>query len=144
MAEGFIAVDGALETPPYQQILEQVRGLIERRELEAGTLLPTVRQLAGDLAVAPNTVARAYAELQSDGWIVSDGRRGTRVAPRVPHTDKRVRGRALREAVGKLIAVLRHRGYSAVEIGEELRHTLRALAELERSVDGASASKRPL
>ncbi|HEY0380975.1 MAG TPA: GntR family transcriptional regulator [Candidatus Elarobacter sp.] len=127
MSDGFVAVDGALETPPYQQIVEQVRALIERGDLDAGALLPTVRQLAGDLAVAPNTVARAYAELQADGWIVSDGRRGTHVASRAPNTDKRVRGHALRDAVEKLVASLRHRGYSPGEIGDELRRTLHVL-----------------
>jgi GntR family transcriptional regulator len=127
VSDGFVVVDTALETPPYQQIVDQVRALIERGELAPATVLPTVRQLAGDLGVAPNTVARAYAELQEDGWIVSDGRRGTHVAPRVPSADKRVRGRALREAVAKLVTSLRHRGYSANEIGEELRRTLGSL-----------------
>jgi len=58
---------------------------------------------------------------------VSDGRRGTRVAQRIPSADTRVRGRALREAVEKLVTSLRHRGYSHGEIGEALRRTLRAL-----------------
>ena len=124
MHDGFVTVDSALETPPYQQIVQQVRAVIERRDLQPGTVLPTVRQLAGDLGVAPNTVARAYAELAEGGWIVSEGRRGTRVAERVPSSDTRVRGRALRDAVATLISSLRHRGYSPVEIGEELRrHT---------------------
>jgi DNA-binding transcriptional regulator YhcF (GntR family) len=119
--DGFVTVDSALETPPYQQIVQQVRALIERAELLPGTVLPTVRQLAGDLGVAPNTVARAYAELQESGWIVSEGRRGTRVAERVPSSDTRVRGRALRDAVAALVNTLRHRGYSPLEIGDELR-----------------------
>ncbi len=128
MSDAFVAVDPALETPPYQQIVEQLRALIERGDLAPEALLPTVRQLAGDLTVAPNTVVRAYAELQDDGWIVSDGRRGTRVASRVPTADKRVRGRALRATVEKLVTSLRHRGYSAGEIGDELRRTLHGLA----------------
>lgn len=128
MSDGFVVVDPALETPPYQQIADQLRAVIERGELGPETVLPTVRQLAGDLGVAPNTVARAYAELQDDGWIVSDGRRGTHVAPRVPSAGKRVRGRALREAVTKLVTSLRHRGYSPHEIGDELRRTLGTLA----------------
>ncbi|HET9095492.1 MAG TPA: GntR family transcriptional regulator, partial [Candidatus Baltobacteraceae bacterium] len=47
-----------MDIAPYLQIEEQVRGLIQRGHLPPGTLLPTVRQLAGDLNVAPNTVAR--------------------------------------------------------------------------------------
>jgi GntR family transcriptional regulator len=128
VSDGFIVVDPALETPPYQQIVDQLRAVIERGQLRPETVLPTVRQLAGDLRVAPNTVVRAYAELQEQGWIVSDGRRGTRVASQVPSADKRMRGRALREAVAKLVTSLRHRGYSAHEIGGELRRTLGTLA----------------
>lgn len=127
MSDAFVAVDPALEAPPYQQIVEQLRALIERGELAPDTLLPTVRQLAGDLTVAPNTVARAYADLQDAGWIVSDGRRGTRVVSRVPTADKRVRGRALRDAVEKALASLRHRGYSPGEIRDELHRALHGL-----------------
>ncbi|MGA8841746.1 MAG: GntR family transcriptional regulator, partial [Candidatus Aquilonibacter sp.] len=58
--EALIAVDPQIETPPYQQIFEQIRAAIERGTLAPDAPLPTVRQLAGDLGVAPNTVARAY------------------------------------------------------------------------------------
>jgi GntR family transcriptional regulator len=124
VADEFIVVDPALDTPPYVQIVEQIRALIERGVLAPGAVLPTVRQLAGDLAVAPNTVARAYMDLQDAGWIVSDGRRGTRVVERVPSADKRVRGRALREAVAKFVTSLTHRGYTENEIADELRRVM--------------------
>jgi GntR family transcriptional regulator len=122
--DDFIVVDPALETPTYAQIVDQIRALIERGVLAPRAVLPTVRQLAGDLAVAPNTVARAYADLQEAGWIVSDGRRGTRVVERVPSADKRVRGRALREAVAKFLTSLTHRGYTEIEIADELRRVM--------------------
>lgn len=126
MADDVILVDTALETPPYVQIVEQVRALIERGVLAPGAALPTVRQLAGDLAVAPNTVARAYADLQDAGWIVGDGRRGTRVVERVPTADKRVRGRALRDAVARFVTSLTHRGYTEGEIAAEVRRLLQS------------------
>jgi GntR family transcriptional regulator len=119
--DAFVTVDVALETPPYQQIVEQVRAAIERRDLEPGDGLPTVRQLAGDLALAPNTVARAYAGLAGLGFIVSDGRRGTRVAPTVPASNNRARARTLREAITNFVSSLQHRGYSPDEIETELR-----------------------
>lgn len=84
-------------------------------------LLPTVRQLAGDLNVAPNTVARAYTDLQEEGWLVSEGRRGTRVAPRLPDIDKRARTQTLRASVEQFISSLVGRGYSRTEIEQELR-----------------------
>jgi DNA-binding transcriptional regulator YhcF (GntR family) len=117
--DSLIAVDPDLETPPYQQIFEQIRAAIERGVLTSGSVLPTVRQLAGDLGVAPNTVARAYADLQGAGWLVSEGRRGTRVAPATPAGDRRARSHALADAVARFVDALRHRGYSEAEISAE-------------------------
>ncbi|MBV9402796.1 MAG: GntR family transcriptional regulator [Candidatus Eremiobacteraeota bacterium] len=73
MTAAYIAVDPNDALPPYQQIIEQLKALIERGELRPAQTLPTVRQLAGDLNVAPNTVARAYADLQDSGWLLSEG-----------------------------------------------------------------------
>jgi GntR family transcriptional regulator len=116
-----IAVDPEIELAPYQQIEEQIRAAIQRGDLGQGTALPTVRQLADDLNVAPNTVARAYADLQQEGWLVSEGRRGTRVADRIPTADKRVRSSVLRESLERAVASLLSRGYSRNEIVAELR-----------------------
>lgn len=122
MKELEIFVDDRLDAPPYQQIFEQVRALIERGQLEPDVPLPTVRQLAGDLGVAPNTVARAYSDLQTDGWLVSEGRRGTRVAARTPNTDIRARSFALRAAIERFVDTLRHRGFTTQEIQAEIAH----------------------
>jgi len=111
-----VVVDPSLDTPPYVQIEQQIKAAIERGELAESATLPTVRQLAGDLGVAPNTVARAYADLQNEGWLVSDGRRGTRVASRVPSRDRHVRSAALHDSVARFVESLRHRGYTASEI----------------------------
>lgn len=119
-----IAVDPNIEIAPYQQIEEQIVALIQRGDLRPDAMLPTVRQLADDLNVAPNTVARAYADLQSGGWIVSEGRRGTRIASRLPIADKRVRTNLLREAVEGVVASLLGRGYSRGEILAEARRLL--------------------
>jgi DNA-binding transcriptional regulator YhcF (GntR family) len=66
---------GAL--PPFEQLKAQVIARIDAGELIAGTRLPAVRQLATDLGIAPNTVARAYRELESDGILETRGRNGT-------------------------------------------------------------------
>jgi DNA-binding transcriptional regulator YhcF (GntR family) len=121
VTELFLAVDPDGETAPFQQIMDQLRGFIERGELRAGDSLPTVRQLAGDLGVAPNTVARAYAELQESGWLTSEGRRGTHVASGAPAHDKRTRARMLHETVGRFVATLAHRGYSEAEVATVLQ-----------------------
>jgi GntR family transcriptional regulator len=118
MSSPYLVVDPELEIPPYQQVMAQIRAGIERGELLPDSPLPTVRQLAGDLAIAPNTVARAYSELQSEGWLVGDGRRGTRVAQRVP-VNRRGRMRSLHDTIEKFVASLRHRGFTFDEIAAE-------------------------
>jgi GntR family transcriptional regulator len=120
MNPSYLVVDPELEIPPYQQVVEQIRAAIERGELTPESPLPTVRQLAGDLGIAPNTVARAYSELQSEGWLVGDGRRGTRVAGHMPQLDRKARMRSLRAATEKFVDSLRHRGFTAEEITLEL------------------------
>ncbi|TMK33871.1 MAG: GntR family transcriptional regulator [Actinobacteria bacterium] len=74
--------DGA--GPPYLQVFERLRVLIERGSLLPGERLPTVRSLADRLELAPNTVARAYRALEGDGWIVGRGRAGTFVTDTLP------------------------------------------------------------
>ena len=119
-----IAVDASLEIPPYQQIEEQIRAAVQREEIAPGALLPTVRQLADDLNVAPNTVARAYANLAESGWIVSEGRRGTRIADRIPTEDKRIRANVLRESLERVVSSLLARGYARREISAEVSRLL--------------------
>ncbi len=116
-----LAVDQEIDIAPYQQIEEQIRALIQRGDLKPGTMLPTVRQLASDLNVAPNTVARAYTDLQEEGWLVSEGRRGTHVAPRLPDVDQRTRTHTLRESIEHFVSSLVGRGYSRAEIADEVR-----------------------
>jgi DNA-binding transcriptional regulator YhcF (GntR family) len=122
--DAFIVVDQSQPMPPFAQIFEQIRAAIQRGELEPGAPLPTVRALSRDLGVAPNTVARAYADLQIEGWIESEGRRGTCVAGVPPISDARARRSALREAVARFIDSLVVRGYRESEIAEEVRRAL--------------------
>jgi DNA-binding transcriptional regulator YhcF (GntR family) len=69
---------------PYEQLRDRIAALIERGSLLPGDRLPTVRACAEQLELAPNTVARAYRELEDEGWIVGRGRAGTFVADRLP------------------------------------------------------------
>lgn len=66
--------------PPFEQLRLQVARKAASGQLPAGTRLPTVRALAAELGLAVNTVARAYRELEADGVVVTEGRRGTFVA----------------------------------------------------------------
>lgn len=72
-----IAIDHDSAVPPYEQLRSQIAGRVARGELTAGARLGTVRETAQRLSLAVNTVARAYRELESDGVVVTEGRRGT-------------------------------------------------------------------
>src|SRR5580700_8633362 len=63
--------------PVYRQIIDQVRGGVAAGTLTAGDQLPTVRQLAVDLAINPNTVLRAYRELELGGMLETHQGTGT-------------------------------------------------------------------
>jgi DNA-binding transcriptional regulator YhcF (GntR family) len=76
-----VLVDQESSTPPYEQIRSQLAAMIGDDRLPVGTRLPTVRQLAGEVGLAVNTVARAYRELEGTGLIETRGRHGTYVAP---------------------------------------------------------------
>ncbi len=72
-----LRIDPDSAVPPFEQLRTQVAAMTVTAELAPGQKLPTVRQLAADLGLAANTVARAYRELEADGIISTQGRRGT-------------------------------------------------------------------
>ncbi|MGH3146421.1 MAG: GntR family transcriptional regulator, partial [Rubrobacter sp.] len=67
----WIDIDACSGVPIYVQLVEQIRHAVEVGGIGAGDRLPTVRQLAEDLAVAPNTIVRAYGELRRMGFVES-------------------------------------------------------------------------
>ncbi|WP_461474148.1 GntR family transcriptional regulator [Microbacterium sp. HJ5] len=76
--------------PPTDQIRDQIRGLIAARQLAADDRLPSVRQLARDLGVAPGTVAKAYRALEIEGVLTTRTGAGTRVSPTAATTPRPV------------------------------------------------------
>ena len=73
-------IDPSSTTPPFEQLRVQVIEAVRAGSLAAGSKLPTVRALAGQLGLAVNTVARAYRELEGDGVIETRGRLGSFIA----------------------------------------------------------------
>ncbi len=79
-----IRLDPEDPTPSYEQLRRQLSAQIQSGMLEPQTRLPTVRQLAADLAVAAGTVMRAYAALESEGLVVTRRGGGTAVSVSPP------------------------------------------------------------
>ena len=73
-------IDGASRHPIYQQLVQQVREAMARGDLLSDQQLPSVRQLSRDLVINPNTVARAYTELEREGLVHNRQGRGVFVA----------------------------------------------------------------
>jgi DNA-binding transcriptional regulator YhcF (GntR family) len=108
-----VVVDRSSEEPVYAQIARQIRARIASGDLGTGVALPSVRTLAGDLGVNLNTVARAYRELEDDGFVEIRDRTGARVAP--PGAPAVSRD-ALRDRLRDVVARLRQAGVSPREI----------------------------
>ncbi len=103
--EVIVTIDPDSPLPPYEQLRIAIRRLVATGEFPVGSRLPTVRQLAADLGVAPGTVGRAFRELEREGIIESRGRHGTHIksAPRPPEAAERKR--RIRDAAHAYVAV---------------------------------------
>ena len=107
--------------PVYRQIMDQVRGGIASGSLTAGDQLPTVRQLAVDLEINPNTVVRAYRELELGGLLETHQGTGTFISAQKMKRADAQRERQLAQIVGDCVARAGAAGFTVDELIEELR-----------------------
>jgi DNA-binding transcriptional regulator YhcF (GntR family) len=123
-----ITIDEESAVPPFEQVRAQLEQAITMGAIGTGTHLPTVRQLAHDLGLAPNTVGRSYRALEDAGLIETRGRRGTTVSHVEPVSPTR-RSQALRDAAARY-----HN--EAVRLGASLDDALEAV-RLHALADGS-------
>ena len=90
-------------TPIYQQVMQQVRLLVSTGRLEPGEQLPAVRRLAQQLLINPNTVARAYRELESGGVVKSRRGAGVFVAEGSSPLSRKEKNRLVNERIDALL-----------------------------------------
>jgi GntR family transcriptional regulator len=116
-------VDSTSATPIYAQLDRSIRAAIATGELGVGAQLPTVRQLAVDLAVNANTVARVYAQLERDGMLETRRGVGTfvRESPS-PQAARAHRERELRELIHRFIGDAALLGFTLPELISQLRN----------------------
>ncbi|HEY5860731.1 MAG TPA: GntR family transcriptional regulator [Actinomycetota bacterium] len=98
--------------PASAQAREALRDLIDRGEILPGERLPTVRALAADAALAPNTVARAYRELEEAGYLEGRGRAGTFVVEEPPPVSGDAEA-ALADAADRYLVRAKQLGFDA-------------------------------
>jgi GntR family transcriptional regulator len=106
--------------PVYRQIIDQVLGGMASGKLTVGDQLPTVRQLAVDLAINPNTVVRAYRELEIRGVLETQQGTGTFIAQRQVQPDDVERRRRLAQLISEFVARAGSAGFTVAELKEQL------------------------
>ncbi len=111
----------------YRQIADQIRRAVVSGQLAIGDPLPSVRQLAKELVVNPNTVAKAYAELIRDGVLETQAGRGAFVAKRRDVFSKTERLRRLDDAIDTVISESITLGFDRDETLERMRLKLERL-----------------
>jgi len=112
-----ITLNPSSAVPPYEQVRSQVEVLVLSGQLQTGSVLPTIRQLAHDLGIAPGTVQRAYRELEAAGLVESRRRGGTVVRDLpVRRTSRSQREERLAAAARDLVAAARSLGADLDEV----------------------------
>jgi len=118
--------------PVYRQIIDQVLGGVATGTLRPGDQLPTVRQVAVDLAINPNTVQQAYRELEIRGLLETQQGTGTFISQQKIKRDEAERRRQLSQLAADFIARAGAAGFNIEEL----------LEAIHESVDSESRNKR--
>jgi len=120
-------LDLSTGVPAYRQIIDQVQAAIASGRMAAGDQLPTVRQMAVDLAINPNTVVRAYRELEIRGILTTHQGTGTFIAEREPEAGaEELRAKRLDQLVSEFIARAGNEGFTLKEIRDRLNAARRS------------------
>ena len=125
----------------YQQIVRQVKFAIAEGSLQPGQLLPGGRSLSVELAVNPNTVVRAYQQLQSEGVLESMRGRGMVVCQGAAKFCRQERKAIIADGLQTVLTEALHAGLSAEEIEELVRKQLKKLEPKVNTVSAESPSE---
>jgi GntR family transcriptional regulator len=111
----------------YDQIVRQIKFAIAGEAIRADELVPSVRELSRQLAINPNTVARAYRQLQDEGVLESVRGRGLRVAKDAQRQCRADRLQLIRERLQRALAEARQSGLERAEIEQLVQKAIRSL-----------------
>lgn len=124
-----IQIDLAAATPVYEQIVRQIEQAVLSKEMLPGTALPSIRQLANDLELNPNTVAKAYQMLERNQIILTAGRKGTFIHKQAEkHTSEGLEN-SLRKKLNGFLEEALEQGLSAEEVKEIFNEELRLASQ---------------
>jgi GntR family transcriptional regulator len=121
-----IRIDKNSRVPIYDQIKEQIKGLIHAGQIRTGDQLPTIRELSVELAVNFNTVALAYRDLVNEGVIITERGKGTFVANTPGEAEMQViRQEKLSNLLKALFRETERLGYTREEVGKAFTDQIR-------------------
>ena len=118
-------VDGRSGVPPYLQLVQQVRQALRMGVLDVGDQLPTVREVVAEVAVNPNTVLKAYRDLEREGLVEARSGQGTFVRALPPGPPPGTHSR-LGHSLARWVREAREAGLDEESMESLLRITLRA------------------
>ncbi len=125
----FITVDPSNDVPIFRQIVQQIKTAVAMGRLQPEEPLPSVRQLAVELAVNPNTVARAYLDLEIEGVIYKRQGAGTFVSGQGVRVSLNERRRVLTELIEKALVEGVNLGLGERELRETFERVLEKIME---------------
>ena len=125
-------LDPASGVPVYRQIIDQVLGGMATGVLRPGDQLPTVRQVAVDLAINPNTVQRAYREMEIRGVLETQQGSGTFISHQKVQRDEVERRRRLSQLVSDFVARAGAAGFTVKELVEAIHESADSESERKR------------
>jgi GntR family transcriptional regulator len=117
-------LDLSTGVPVYRQIIDQVHAARASGAVRPGERLPTVRQLAVDLKVNPNTVVRAYRELELTGILTTRQGRGTFLTNEAVKQNEAERGQKLDRLVGEIVTRAGREGFTVQEVQQRLESVM--------------------
>ena len=124
----FLQVDADADTPIYEQIIARIEEAVATGRLDEEERLPPIRQLAEELGIAPGTVARAYSALEERGVLITEGAKGTRVAPRPSSTAAAdERAETLEGLLRPVVVAAYHLGATADQIRKALDRAMKGI-----------------
>jgi GntR family transcriptional regulator len=132
-----LRIDPQSAEPLFEQIAQAVKNAVARGDLAAGEKLPSVRDLAQDLSINPNTVVRAYELLTNEGVVVRRQGAGCFVTGRPSNLNTRARRRQLGDLVERVVTEVFHLGFSADELRAVIEEAI-ARSRLDQRREGGS------
>ena len=122
------SLDQDNRVPIYRQIIQQIEYAILSGRMKPGNRLPTIRSLAVELKTNPNTIAKAYGELEILGILETQVGSGTYISDKKPVVEEDSLNRKIREVLGRFMQEMR-------DLGVEKRELIKLISDFESSVN---------